>query len=107
VVGNVCQIAIGVCFMMNGYNHSMGAISTYLIKVFGGEWTQKDPMHVVSKGDTIIGYDVWIGNSAILTPGIKVGDGAIIGKNTLIKKDVVPYRRLLSELEVESQIFYF
>ncbi len=31
-----------------------------------------------NKGDTVIGNDVWIGYSAMLMPGVQVGDGAII-----------------------------
>jgi virginiamycin A acetyltransferase len=45
--------------------------------------------HGVNKGDTIIGNDVWIGNSVILMPGIKARDGGTIGKNSLVIKDIV------------------
>lgn len=48
-------------------------------------------MQVVSKGDTVIGNDVWIGNSATIMQGVKIGDGAIIGTNSLVTKDVEPY----------------
>ncbi len=91
IIGKFCQIATGVRFIMNGANHAMGGISTYPFKVFGGEWAKKDPMQVVSKGDTVIGNDVWFGNSVTVMQGIKIGDGAIIGTNSLITKDVPPY----------------
>lgn len=91
VIGKFCQIATGVRFIMNGSNHAMSGFSTYPFKVFGEEWSKKDPMHVVSKGDTMIGNDVWIGNSATIMQGIKIGDGAIIGTNSLVTKDVEPY----------------
>jgi virginiamycin A acetyltransferase len=48
-------------------------------------------MNAVSKGDTVIGNDVWIGNSATIMQGIKIGHGAIIGTNALVTKDVEPY----------------
>lgn len=48
-------------------------------------------MNVISKGDTVIGNDVWIGNSATIMPGVKIGHGAIIGTNSLVTKDVEPY----------------
>jgi acetyltransferase-like isoleucine patch superfamily enzyme len=38
-----------------------------------------------------IGNDVWIGDQAMLAPGITVGDGAVIGARTLVLKDVPPY----------------
>lgn len=90
IIGKFCQIATGVRFIMNGSNHAMGGLSTYPFKVFGGAW-KKDPMHVVSKGDTLVGNDVWIGNNVTIMQGIKIGDGAIIGTNSLVTKNVEPY----------------
>lgn len=90
IIGKFCQIATGTRFIMNGSNHAMNGFSTYPFKVFGGKWS-KASLEVQSKGDTIIGNDVWIGNDATIMPGIKIGDGAIIGTNSLVTKDVEPY----------------
>lgn len=38
-----------------------------------------------------IGNDVWIGFNATILKGVKIGNGAIIGANTVITKDVPPY----------------
>ena len=65
IIGKFCQIATGVRFIMNGSNHAMNGISTYPFKVFGEAWSEA-PMDVVSKGDTIVGNDVWIGNSVTI-----------------------------------------
>lgn len=35
-----------------------------------------------------IGCDVWIGGGAILLPGVRVGDGAIIGAGSVVTRDV-------------------
>jgi virginiamycin A acetyltransferase len=43
------------------------------------------------KGDTVVGNDVWIGNGATFLPGVRVGDGAIIGANAVVTRDVAPY----------------
>ena len=91
IIGKFCQIATGVRFLMNGSNHSMNGFSTYPFQVFGGQWSSKNPIKVINKGDTIIGNDVWIGNSATIMPGIKVGHGSVIGTNSLVTKDVEPY----------------
>lgn len=40
---------------------------------------------------TIIGNDVWIGDSALVKEGIKIGDGAIVGCGAVVTKDVPPY----------------
>ena len=90
IIGKFCQIATGVRFVMNGGNHPMDGVSTYPFKVFGESWADA-PMNAVSKGDTIIGNDVWLGNSATVMQGIKIGHGAIIGANALVTKDVEPY----------------
>ena len=43
------------------------------------------------KGDTVIGNDVWIGQNAVILPGVHIGDGAIIGLNSVVAGDVPPY----------------
>lgn len=39
----------------------------------------------------IIEDDVWIGSRVIILPGVKIGQGAIIGAGTVVSKDVPPY----------------
>lgn len=90
IIGKFCQIATGVRFIMNGGNHSMNGFSTYPFQVFGEEWKEV-PLTPEYKGDTVIGNDVWIGNSVTIMPGVKVGDGAILATNAVITKDVEPY----------------
>ena len=41
--------------------------------------------------ETIIGNDVWIGIRAVILPGVKIGDGAVIGAGSIVTKDVGPY----------------
>lgn len=91
IIGKFCQIATGVRFIMNGANHAMGGFSTYPFKAFGGIWAEKDPMITQNKGDTVIGNDVWVGNNVTFMQGVRVGDGAIIGTNSLVTKDVPAY----------------
>lgn len=38
-----------------------------------------------------IGNDVWIGHSAIVLPGVQVGDGAVVGAGAVVTKSVPPY----------------
>ncbi len=38
--------------------------------------------------DVIIGADCWIGTRAILTAGITIGDGAVIGAGSVVTRDV-------------------
>ena len=43
------------------------------------------------KGDTVIGNDVWIGQNAVILPGVHSGDGVIIDANSIVGSDVEPY----------------
>ena len=92
VIGKFCQIASGVEFVMNGANHQMNAVSTFPFYTLEG-WEQTPPNlnDLPFKGDTIIGNDVWIGQNAIILPGVHISDGAIIGANSVVGSDVEPY----------------
>lgn len=92
IIGKFCQIAAGVNFVMNGANHQMNAASTYPFYIFEG-WDQKAPplSELPLKGDTVIGNDVWIGQNATILPGVHIGDGAIIGMDSVVAKDIAPY----------------
>ncbi|KAJ3108465.1 hypothetical protein HDU97_001172 [Phlyctochytrium planicorne] len=37
-----------------------------------------------------IGNDVWIGGSAVILPGVTIGDGSVIGGGSVVTKDVEP-----------------
>jgi virginiamycin A acetyltransferase len=43
------------------------------------------------KGNTVIGNDVWIGQNAVILPGVNIGDGAIIGANSVVGSNISPY----------------
>lgn len=92
IIGKFCQIGAGVEFVMNGANHQMNAVSTYPFYIFGS-WDQSAPSKedLPFKGDTVVGNDVWIGQNSTILPGVHIGDGAIIGLNSVITRDVPPY----------------
>lgn len=92
IIGKFCQIAAGVNFIMNGANHQMNAASTFPFYIFEGWEQQTPPMaQMPCKGNTVVGNDVWIGQNATILPGVHIGDGAIIGANSVVGSDVNPY----------------
>ena len=70
----------------------MNAVSTFPFYTLEG-WDMDAPAasEMPFKGDTVIGNDVWIGQNAVLLPGVTIGDGAIIGANSVVGSDVAPY----------------
>ncbi len=92
IIGKFVAIAAGVQFIMNGANHAMSGFSTYPFEPLGfggaGDFTRDG---LTPKGDTVIGNDVWIGRDAIVMPGVRIGDGAIIGTAAVVTKDVPAY----------------
>ena len=93
VIGKFCAIARGAKFIMNGANHKLSGISTYPFQIFGNGWEKvmPGPGDLPYKDDTVISNDVWIGYDALIMPGVKVGNGAIISSRSVVVSDVPPY----------------
>lgn len=92
IIGKFCMIASNVTFIMNGANHLTDAVSTYPFAIFGHGWENAmQGKTYPTKGDTVIGNDVWMGYNATILAGVNIGDGAIIGTNATVTKDVEPY----------------
>ncbi|HEY9873650.1 MAG TPA: CatB-related O-acetyltransferase [Candidatus Obscuribacterales bacterium] len=93
IIGKFCAIATNVKFIMNGANHKLDGISTYPFPIFGNGWeTSMDKlMELPSRGDTIIGNDVWIGYESLIMPGVNVGDGVAIAARSVVVRDIPPY----------------
>jgi acetyltransferase-like isoleucine patch superfamily enzyme len=85
-IGSYCSLSSGVQFLLGG-EHQIDSISTYPFKVkrFGYE------KEADSKGDIVVGDDVWIGTNAIICSGVKIGQGAIVAAGAVVTKDVPPY----------------
>ena len=92
IIGKFCQIAAGVNFIMNGANHQMHCVTTFPFYIFP-DWQQPTPplSQMPIKGDTIIGNDVWLGQNSTILPGVHIGNGAIIGLNSVVGSNVEDY----------------
>ena len=92
IIGKFCAIAKGVEFVMNGANHMLDCLSTYPFEIIDEFKGLARPFAMRgNRGDTVIGNDVWIGQNATILPGVHIGDGAIVGANSVVAKDVPPY----------------
>lgn len=45
----------------------------------------------MSRGDVIVGNDVWLCTGSIILSGVKIGHGAAVAAGAVVVKDVEPY----------------
>ncbi|WP_375000993.1 serine O-acetyltransferase [Aeromicrobium sp. CTD01-1L150] len=60
-------------------------------KIHLGVVVGPQPMDQSEPHYTVIGDDVFIGTHAVIVGGVTIGDGAVIGANALVARDVAPY----------------
>jgi len=92
-IGKFCALASSTTFIMNGANHRLDGPSTFPFPIFGGAWADHADLlgGLPSKGDTLVGNDVWFGYQSTIMPGVTVGHGSIIASKSVVTKDVPPY----------------
>lgn len=88
-IGNKCMIAQHVSIIAT--NHKIDNVSGYMIDE---PWA--DDVY-----DVIIEDDVWIGCGAIVLPGVRIGQGAVIAAGSIVKKNVEPYSVVASPAATE------
>jgi len=94
VIGRYCAIASKVRFLMSGGNHADIGPSTFPFGIFGEPWAQRTMelvMSAPSRGDTVVGHDVWLGYGALVMPGVNIGSGAVVAAASVVAADVSPY----------------
>jgi virginiamycin A acetyltransferase len=93
VIGRYCAIASRVRFILPGANHADIGPSTFPFGIFGGPWetTMDLVMGGPSRGDTVVGHDVWLGYGALVLPGVTIGHGAVVAAASVVASDVPPY----------------
>lgn len=81
IIGEGCLTGKWVTITDN--SHGDNGLSSILIKPL------KRPLE--SKGPIIIGKNVWIGDKATILPNVVIGEGAVIGANAVVTKNIPPY----------------
>ncbi len=88
-IGSYTSIGTEVKVLLGG-EHRMDWVTTF---PFSALWDSQRQVkgHPKSKGDVVIGSDVWIANEALIMSGVEVGHGAIIGARAIVTKNVPAY----------------
>ena len=87
-IGKFCAISwdCTINAVSHPYNHL--SIHAFPYVPHAGNFVQK---RIQEHKRVLIGNDVWVGANSVIMPGVKVGDGAVIGANAVVTKDVPPY----------------
>lgn len=98
-VGRYCSIAPYSRLM--GNEHPLDRISThpFACRQYYTNWLEKrfsvsnvaPTFENTDRGPVVVKDDVWIGNAALIRPGLTVGHGAVIAAGAVVVKDVPPY----------------
>lgn len=89
-VGKYCSIGDRITVMLGG-NHRVDWISTFPFSIISWEDLGPIPNINATKGDVIIGNDVWLGQDTFILSGVTIGDGAVIGARSVVTKSVGAY----------------
>ncbi len=85
-VGDFCSIAGDVKFLL-GADHAVDRISTYPFR----SMILNNGIDAISKGNIVVGDDVWIGEGAIILSNVNIGQGAVVSAGAVVTRDVPPY----------------
>ena len=91
-IGSFCSISSNITIYLGG-NHRIDWITTFPFgHIFQDELGGQNIIgHPATKGNVVIGNDVWIGAGVTIMSGITIGDGAVLSTNANVTKDVKPY----------------
>ena len=87
-VGKYCCISWAVS--LGGVDHNYRAASM-LNGLYWRKLLRIEPEEEGTPPPLTIGNDVWIASGANILSGLRIGDGAVIGANALVTRDVPPY----------------
>ncbi|MBL8575874.1 MAG: antibiotic acetyltransferase [Mesorhizobium sp.] len=93
-IGKFCSIAANT--RINALEHPIERITQHKVSYRPNEyfrWLGVDADFRARRQakKVCIGNDVWIGHGAVILPGISIGNGAVVGANAVVTKDIDAY----------------
>lgn len=92
-IGQFSSFALD-CHVLLGGEHRHDFVSTYRFPAtppFPPDNPEAGHTLAQGRGDVVIGNDVWVGHGSLIISGVEVGDGAVIGAGSVVRRDVPPY----------------
>lgn len=84
-IGRHCAMGLEIKMLFNRMHDHMSITTSSAPCLLDRPWVTK------RLGQIIIGHDVWVGNSVIFMPDIRVGNGAIVAVGSVVVNDVPAY----------------
>ena len=92
-IGKFCSIAGGVRIGLS--EHPLAFISTSPVFYDSSQLLPKALTNATNDYgkflETVVEADVWIGQSAIIKSGVRIGVGSVVGAGSVVTRDVPPY----------------
>lgn len=93
-IGKFCSIASNT--RLNALEHPIERVTGHKLTYRPNEYFRylgvDQAFRARRRGKPVtIGHDVWIGHGAVVMPGIRIGNGAVVGANSVVTRDVAPY----------------
>jgi len=88
-IGSYTSIAEQVEIFLGGH-HRPDWVSTYPFPAMIPEAEHIEGF-AITRGDVIIGSDVWLCSKAVILSGVTIGHGAVIAAGAVVSRDVAPY----------------
>ena len=88
-IGSYSSIAEQVEIFLGGH-HRTDWVSTYPFPAMIPE-AENIQGYALSRGDVVIGSDVWLCTNSIILSGVTVGHGAVVAAGAVVSRDVAPY----------------
>ncbi|MCB9889956.1 MAG: CatB-related O-acetyltransferase [Planctomycetes bacterium] len=90
LIGNYVSIA-GDVELFTGGNHLPQRVTTFPVRQIYGLAAHGEDEHPGTRGDVVIGSDVWLAQGCAVLSGVTVGHGAVVGARAVVSRDVRPY----------------
>jgi chloramphenicol O-acetyltransferase type B len=89
-IGAYCSIAEDVVILLGG-DHDLDWVSTF---PFLERWKPDGLSHLQtpkSRGDVVLGNDVWLAHGATILSGTTINDGAVVAAGSIVRGEVPAY----------------
>lgn len=88
-IGAFCSIAANVEIFLGGHHH-LNWVTTYPLATMLAT-SDPIPQYGYSRGDVLIGNDVWLCSNSIVLSGVSIGNGAVVAAGSIVTHNVEPY----------------